>query len=205
MCIDIMKSLGACFFLFVLLGAVKTTRWSFESDSNDEIARGFSSDAGRWVVVDLPEGGKAFAQTAKSPDPAFNVALVKESHARDLNLSVRLRAVAGDGDQGGGLVWRASDSKNYYIARFNPLENNFRVYKVVEGKRTQVLSANAKNTPGWHTLHVRMRGDHITCELDGKTFLDVHDVTFPDAGMVGLWSKADAQTQFDDLILDAIE
>ena len=205
MCIDITKWLAVCFVLVVLTGAVKTTRWSFENDSKNEPALSFSCEAGRWTVVELSEGGKAFAQTAKSPDQVYNVALVKESRARDLDLSVRLRAIAGNDDQGGGLVWRALDSKNYYIARFNPLEDNFRVYKVVDGKRTQLLSANAKNIPGWHILHVRMRGDHITCELDSKAFLDVHDATFPNAGKIGLWSKADAQTQFDDLILDVIE
>jgi hypothetical protein len=181
-------------------GGSKTV-WTFEADPVGTVARGFTSESGRWEVVALPEGGRALAQTARSPDAVFNVALAQGTSARDLDLSVRLRAVEGRDDQGGGLVWRARDARNYYIARVNPLEDNFRVYKVVAGKRTQLRSADVPRSPGWHTVRIRMRGDHITCDLDGKTLLDVRDATFPGAGMVGLWSKADARTQFDDLTL----
>ena len=180
-------------------------RLTFDDEKSGEVARGFTSEVGRWVVVDLPEGGKAFAQTAKSPGAVFNVALRTGSRARNVEMSVRLRAVAGKEDQGGGVIWRAKDAKNYYIARFNPLEDNFRVYKVVDGKRTQFQNADVKLPGGWHTLKVRMIDDHITCDLDGKTLLDVKDATFADAGMVGLWSKADAQTQFDDLTVKVVE
>ncbi len=114
---------------------------------------------------------------------------------------MRLFAVEGVDDQGGGVVWRARDGRNYYIARFNPLEDNFRVYHVVNGVRTQLQSADVKRTPGWHALRVRHVGDHISCELDGKELLDVKDRTFSEAGMIGLWSKADARSRFDELTL----
>ena len=110
-----------------------------------------------------------------------------------------MRAVAGEVDRGGGLIWRARDAKNYYIARYNPLEDNFRVYKVQDGKRTQFQSAKVPGDEAWHTLRVTMAGPRITCRLDGKTLLEVEDATLPDAGMIGLWSKADAQSYFDDL------
>ncbi len=169
---------------------------TFEGAPVGAVAPGFTSETGRWVVVDLPEGGKAFAQTAESPDKDFNAALRTRSSLRNLDLSVRLRALAGKNDQGGGLVWRARDAKNYYIARYNPLEDNFRVYKVVNGERTQLQSADVKRTEGWHTLRVRMVNDRIRCDLDGKTLLDVADSTFHDrAGMIGLWTavgRADA-------------
>lgn len=182
-------------------GAAGPKVWTFDDDPPGRIAPGFTAAQGRWEVVDLPEGGRALAQLASSPDTVFNVALAEKTSARDLDLSVRLRAVAGVDDQGGGVVWRALDARNYYIARFNPLEDNFRVYKVVAGRRTQLQSADVKRSPGWHTLRIRMAGDRATCDLDGKPLLDVRDPTFPDAGMVGLWSKADARTQFDDLTL----
>ena len=89
--------------------------------------------------------------------------------------------------------------KNYYIARFNPLEDNYRVYKVVDGKRIQLGSADIKATPGWHTLKVEMVGNHIECYFDEKKHLDVKDDAFKGDGKIGLWSKADAQSHFDDL------
>jgi hypothetical protein len=110
-----------------------------------------------------------------------------------------MKALAGEDDQGGGLVWRAKDGANYYIARFNPLEDNYRVYKVVDGARKQLGSADFKAAPGWHTLRVVMSADHIVCYLDGEKRLDVTDSTFKEAGKVGLWTKSDAQTHFDDL------
>jgi hypothetical protein len=120
---------------------------------------------------------------------------------KDVDVSVRLKAVAGANDQGGGLVWRAKDAKNYYIARYNHLEDNYRVYKVVDGKRTMFLSANITHDDAWHPLRVTMVGDHIECYYDGKKYLDVRDSTFPGAGKIGLWSKSDAQSHFDDLTL----
>jgi hypothetical protein len=117
-----------------------------------------------------------------------------------VDLSVQMKAVAGRSDQGGGLIWRAKDAKNYYVARYNPLEDNFRVYKVVNGSRSEFQSATIKHSAGWHTLRVTMAGDHIECYYDGKKYLDVKDSTFADAGRIGLWTKADAQTHFDDLM-----
>ena len=187
-----------------VVGAEETARlWDFERDTTGAIARGFVGEVGRWEVVEIPEG-RALAQKAVNPDATFNVALVAGTSARDLDLSVRLRPVAGKEDQGGGLVWRVKDARNYYIARYNPLEENFRVYKVVDGVRTMFQDAKTPSAEGWRTVRVVMTGDHIECSLDGKKLLDVRDATFPDAGRVGLWSKSDAQTYFDDLTLRPI-
>jgi hypothetical protein len=172
--------------------------WDFESDPPGTIARGFRNEAGRWEVV-RDGDNHVLAQKASNDDATFNVALVGATSYKDLDLSVRLKAVAGEVDRGGGLVWRARDAKNYYIARYNPLEDNLRVYKVEGGKRTQFQSARVPGDEAWHTLRVTMAGPRITCQLDGKTLLEAEDTTFPEAGMIGLWSKADARSYFDDL------
>jgi hypothetical protein len=176
--------------------------WKFDQDAERSIARGFKGEVGQWRVV-MADGRKVLAQQAKNPDKVFNVALVTGTHAKDVDLSVKLKAVAGEFDQGGGLIWRAKDKSNYYIARYNPLEDNYRVYKVQGGKRTMFKSADIPHAPGWHTLRVKMRGEHIECFYDDKKHLDCNDSTFPEAGMIGLWSKADAQSYFDDLRLDS--
>ena len=88
---------------------------------------------------------------------------------------------------------------NYYIARMNPLEDNFRVYKVVDGKRSKEFQNVEIKIPAgeWHTLKIKQVGDHIECFLDGKKYLDVKDDSITKAGKVGLWTKADAQSHFD--------
>jgi hypothetical protein len=175
--------------------------WTFDDDQTGAIAKGFTNEAGQWTVVES-DSGKALAQTASSPGPSFNVTLIDGTDAKDVDLTVKLKAVEGKSDQGGGLVWRAKDAKNYYIARYNHLEDNYRVYKVVDGRRSQPFqNADIKHHDGWTTLRVTMKGDHIVCYLDGKKYLDVRDSTFPEAGKIGLWSKADARSQFDELTL----
>jgi hypothetical protein len=184
----------------------KEKTWAFDSAKAGDAPAGFSVEVGEWKVAadpSAPSKPNAVAQLAKSKGPVFNVALLEGETFKDLELSVKLRSVEGDIDQGGGLVWRAKDAKNYYIARHNPLEENFRVYKVVDGKRTQLRTAEVKPASAWQEIRIEMSGDVIRCFLDGKQHLEAKDGTFPDAGRIGLWTKADAQTHFDDLKVTA--
>jgi 3-keto-disaccharide hydrolase len=175
--------------------------WTFEDDTAGMIATGFTNEVGEWKAISTPDG-KVLAQTAKNPDSVFNVALVSDTNVKDVDISVKMKAIAGENDQGGGLVWRAKDAKNYYIARNNPLgAGSYNVYKVVDGKRSMLKGVPLERTAGWHTLRVTIVGDHIECYYDGKKYLDVDDTTFPEAGKIGLWSKSDAQSHFDDLTL----
>jgi len=143
--------------------------------------------------------GYVLAQTAESPNRVFNLCVVEDSHFKDGEISVAFKAIRGDNDQGGGIVWRYLDANNYYVARMNPLEKNYRVYKVVAGDRKELKrKERLKVKVGeWHTLRIRQKGNHIQCFLDGKIMLDARDDTFQKAGKVGLWSKSDAQTHFD--------
>ena len=146
------------------------------------------------------KSGYVVAQTAEGPGPLFNLCvLIDDSSYKDVEISVAFKAVKGEKDQGGGVMWRYQDANNYYIARYNPLEDNFRLYKVVDGKRNQLATREELKAPAgeWHTLKIRMVGDHIECFLNGKKYLDVKDGAFTTSGLVGLWTKADAQTSFD--------
>jgi hypothetical protein len=145
------------------------------------------------------KSGYALAQTAEGPSSLFNVCVKEDGKYKDVELSVSFKAIAGKKDQGGGFVWRYQDPNNYYICRMNPLESNYRVYKVVNGRRSAEFQDAEVNVPvgEWHRLKVKMKGDHIECFLDGRKVLDVRDSTFLQAGQVGLWTKADAQTYFD--------
>jgi hypothetical protein len=143
--------------------------------------------------------GLALAQTAESPNALFNLCVADEPSLKDVEVMVAFKAVKGKNDQGGGIVWRYQDHNNYYIARMNPLEDNYRVYKVIAGKRIQLETKEGLKVPTgeWHTLKIKIVGNHIECFLDGKKELDARDGTIQKAGKVGLWSKSDAQSHFD--------
>lgn len=175
--------------------------WNFDTNKPGDIPEGFTNEVGQWKVVadeTAPSKPNVLAQLAKNSGSTFNVTLVSDTNYKDVDITVKMKAIAGKEDQGGGPVWRARDAKNYYVARYNPLEDNYRVYKVENGKRRQLQSATIKHSEGWHTLRAVMQGDHIQCYYDGQKYLDVKDSTFPEAGRIGLWTKSDAQSHFDD-------
>jgi hypothetical protein len=184
------------------------TKWTFEDQTADRppaewtVAKTGEGPGSVWRIVEdptAPDGAKVLAQTSsEGPRPLFNLCVADEKKLVDLDLTVSLKAVEGEIDQGGGPVWRYQDANNYYIARVNPLEDNFRVYKVVNGERSQLGTAAATAATGeWHTIRIVHEGDHIRCYLNDELHLDVRDDTFTKAGGVGLWTKADAVTYFD--------
>ncbi|MBI3818256.1 MAG: hypothetical protein HY286_06155 [Planctomycetes bacterium] len=135
----------------------------------------------------------------------FNLLIRDKDYGADLAVRAMVHAESGVEDQGGGLVWRLRDSNNYYVARWNPLENNLRVYKVEGGKRTMFKSVDvAADASKWHAIEAIMRGSNITIRFDNKTLMACGDSTFPSGGKIGFWTKADAATSFDSLELDAV-
>lgn len=158
-----------------------------------------------WKVVEdntAPSGaGCVLAQTAAGPNALFNLCVFEDSSYQNVEIIVSFKAMEGKLDQGGGIVWRYQDANNYYVARMNPLEDNFRVYKVENGKRSpQFQNAEVKIPAGaWHQLKIKNVGSRIECFLDGKKHLDVKDDTFQKPGKIGLWTKADARTRFDEV------
>jgi hypothetical protein len=168
------------------------------------VAQTHEGQGGAWQVVadpTAPSGsGLTLAQTGAAANLVYNLCVTDATtFGRDTVIRVALKAVKGDVDQGGGVVWLYQDPNNYYVCRYNPLEENLRVYHVKGGKRTQLATKEeVKAADGtWHRLEVTHRGDRITCALDGTHRLEVTDSTLTEPGKVGLWTKADAQTRFD--------
>jgi hypothetical protein len=170
---------------------------------------------GAWRVVadpTAPSTPNVLAQTdADTTSDRFPVCVVDGRAATDLDLSVRFKPVSGRTDRAAGLVWRYRDENNYYIVRANALEDNVVLYKVEGGKRTDLdpvgsgSFAYGKNAPvraaEWSTLRITARGPRFEVFLNGEHLFDVEDATFPGAGRVGVWTKADSVTHFDDLDL----
>jgi hypothetical protein len=184
--------------------------WSFETDKAGGAPAGFSfgrtgsGAPGRWIVQaepGAPSGANVLAQvSADGTDSRFPVAVADTPELRDVRLSVRCKPVSGSVDQACGLVFRYRDENNYYLTRANALENNVRLYIVKHGHRKQLESWSGPVTSkAWHELRVDARGDRFEVYWEGKKIIDAHDQTFPDAGKVGVWTKADSVTYFDDL------
>jgi hypothetical protein len=127
----------------------------------------------------------------------FNLFFTKEINFKDGEITVDFRANSGKVDQGGGIMWRVADKDNYYVARFNPLEDNFRFYTVIDGHRKELKSANVTLKSGWHKMKIIQKGDHFEGYLDGKKLLEADNSSITKSGGVGLWTKADAATSFD--------
>jgi len=161
-----------------------------------------------WKLVN-DNGNKVLAQVSdKQPNYHFNIAVYNDFITKNVALKVNLKAVAGKLDQGGGLVWRYTDADNYYVVRANPLEDNVVLYKVVNGIRTDLPILGKGKTYGmdvpklgndWFSLSVKVADDLFTVYLNGKELFRVQDQSITKAGKVGLWTKADAVTYFDEL------
>jgi hypothetical protein len=191
--------------------------WRFDEDRPGEVPNGWSvrqtnptEALATWRVIrdrTAPSQRNVLALTnSRNYDGTYNLAIADRNSFADLDLTVQVKALEGEEDQGGGPIWRCVDEDNYYICRFNPLEGNYRVYRVVDGKRKQLGSVRIETRPErWYAVRAVMAGDQIECYLDGEKLLKVKDSTFPGAGMVGLWTKADAVTSFDDLRVTSLD
>jgi len=166
-----------------------------------------------WVVQEnplQPGDGKVLVQTsADATNYRFPLAIVDSFSARDVELRVRFAPMAGKLDRAAGLVWRYRDADNYYVVRANALEGNVVLYKVEGGKRGDLkptgagmLAYGVKTavpSGAWSELGITARGRRFAVSFNGTHLFDVDDATFPNAGKVGLWTKADSVTAFDDL------
>jgi hypothetical protein len=211
-------ALAGSIIVATFVGAQAARTFSFNHDSVGAPPQGFSAaltgqgKPGVWVVMKdahSPERGNVLAQT--EPDPTsyrFPVCVLDAVSAKDLDLSVMFKPVSGRGDQAAGLVWCYTDANNYYIVRANALENNVVLYKVQDGKRTDLALKGVGRTYGkkvtvptgqWTTLRVVATGSLFEVFLGGEKLYEVEDTTFPGAGKVGVWTKADSVTYFDDL------
>ena len=201
--------------ILVVRGA--TRKVDFSADAVGQAPAGFefghtakAGAPGKWVVQ--AEGtNKYLAQV--DPDSTrsrFPVAVVSDVTAADVDLSTRFRPVSGKVDQAAGLVWRFQNEDNYYIVRANALENNVVLYKVENGKRTDLPVKGEGRTYGkkaqvrsgeWSTLRVVAAGPRFEVYFNGSKLYEVEDTTFTQPGKVGLWTKADSITQFDDVTI----
>jgi hypothetical protein len=208
-------AIGICLTGAAMSMSAQTRTFDFEQDAVGQQPKGFlfahtakTGNPGRWVVQQ-DGGAKCLAQTdADSTRSRFPVAVLADVNAADVDLSVRFKPISGRVDQAAGLVWRYQNEDNYYIVRANALEGNVVVYKVQNGKRTDLPVKGEGRTYGkkasvpsqkWGTLRIVANGPRTEVYLNGTRLYEVEDTTFTTAGKVGVWTKADSITCFDDL------
>lgn len=217
-----MRKLTCAVLLFTggaAMGLAQTRTVDFTQDAVGGPPAGFSfghtakvGAPGRWVVQ-ADGDNRVLAQTDADPTRArFPVAVLADYSAADVDLAVRFKPVSGKVDQAAGLVWRFRDEDNYYLVRANALEGNVVLYKVENGRRAdlpvkgegRVYGKKAEVPAGaWSRLGVVARGPRFEVYLNGAKLFEVDDPTFTAAGKVGVWTKADSVTLFDDLTVTA--
>ncbi len=153
----------------------------------------------RDATAPLGPGVLELAATNHAERGVFNLCWTNDVSFQEGEMAVFVRARSGKIDQGGGPIWRVQDRNNYYIARYNPLEQNVSIYYVKEGRRVMLgYSGQIDLKDTWHLLKISHKGGRISAFLDGELRLMVNaGVYIPNQGGVGLWTKADAATAFD--------
>jgi hypothetical protein len=177
---------------------------SFDTDSPGSLPMAWQEGvtgrgAAKWAVVQDESAPSKPNVLRQNGVGSFPWCVRRGTAIEDGFVEVRFKALAGSEDQAGGVVWRWKDGDNYYVARANALENNVSLYYTQSGRRITIKYVNAPvAAKAWHTLRVEFSGSRISVALNGKTYIDLRDEHIKGAGAVGLWTKADSVTAFDD-------
>lgn len=162
----------------------------------------------KWTVEQDPTAPSKSNVIKQSGRASYPLLLKDGTGIKDGFIEVQFKALSGSEDQAAGLVWRAKDTNNYYVVRANALEDNVVLYKTVNGVRSSLDILGRKGGYGvkapvpaqrWHGLRVEFNGSRFKVIYKGNQLFEVEDATFRDAGMIGLWTKADSVTLFDDI------
>jgi hypothetical protein len=197
----------------LLLGDVREGKWDFEKDRVGAPPVGFyfrkmgDGPPGKWEVVN-DGGNQVLAQLSESPERyRFPMAILAGSKTQNVKLQVRIKAIRGEKDQSGGVVWRYQDAENYMLARMDVTERNVRLFRIWDGNRIHMGEENGLDlkTNQWYTLRVEHRGPEIKVYLNDDIMLIRHTKHFHKAGRFGLWTKADSVMYFDDLVVEDLD
>jgi hypothetical protein len=201
------RNLPACIVFLcgtLTAGAVMAETIDFDTDTAGNVPKGWTAGvtgrgAYHWSVEDdasAPSKRHVLKQSGRGDYPWC---VMTGTSMADGYVEVKFKALAGKEDQAGGLVWRWKDGDNYYVARANTLENNVSLYYTLDGRRNTIKYVDAPVAGNqWHTLRVEFAGKRIRVALDGKVYIEVDDERIAGSGAVGVWTKADSVTLFDD-------
>ncbi|MBI4403162.1 MAG: hypothetical protein HY537_03335 [Deltaproteobacteria bacterium] len=199
-----MKLITSIFIIVFLSGSASAEIVNFDKEQQGALPAG-------WIAGVTGKGNPKWAVEVDSTAPSkpnilkqsgagtFPWCIKKNVGITDGFVEVKFKSISGKEDQAGGLIWRWKNGDNYYVARANALENNISLYYTDGGSRKTIKYVDAPvATNEWHTLRVEFLGKHITVSLNGKGYIELDDAHISGAGSVGVWTKADSVTAFDD-------
>lgn len=198
------KPLLTAFSIFVMTSAAFTQTVNFDNEKVGAVPTGWTATKtgkgeAKWSVAKDESAPSRPNVLKQSGVAAFPICIKDEPSINNGYVEVKFKPVSGEEDRAGGIIWRCKDENNYYVARANALEDNVCIYYTLNGRRTEKKRTSMKVSSGdWHLLRVDFQGNRFTVTLDGKKAIEWVDDTFKDAGKVGLWTKADSETLFDD-------
>ena len=198
----------AGFFSFASYACAEAV--NFDTDAVGHVPSGWTcgatgGGAPHWTVESDAAAPSRPNVLKQSGFAAFPWCVKNDTAFADGMVEVKFKPISGKEDQAGGLVWRWKDGDNYYVARANALEGNVSLYHTTKGSRNTIEYKDAPVAPGvWHTLRVTFKGASMQVALDGKTYIDVRDEHIAGSGKVGVWTKADSVTLFDDFSYNAL-
>lgn len=207
------RAIIATMLFFIGVSDMSNHAISFESTQTGASPEGWTSTLTgsgdpKWTVESdgtAPSKSKVLKQSGRATYPLL---LKNESSIKDGFVEIKFKAVAGSQDRAAGIVWRAKDANNYYVTRGNALEDNVVLYKTVNGVRSPLDIVGRKGGYGtdvkvpadtWHSLRIDFSGSRFRVSFNGKQLFEVEDSTFAGAGKIGLWTKADSVTLFDQI------
>lgn len=200
---------GAVLTIVVLVGVALADTVNFDNLKTGAPPPGWTatktgSGTAKWTIEQDDSAPSKPNVLKQSGQATYPVCIKEDTSLKDGFVEVKFKPISGKEDQAGGLIWRAQDSNNYYIARANALENNVTIYHTINRRRTEKKRTNTKvASNAWHTLRVDFQDNHFTVTFDGKKSIEWDDNTFKEAGKVGVWTKADSVTLFDDFTYGA--
>lgn len=207
-----------------LLTAAYPQTVNFDNDELNQAPKNFTTDLtgkgrnGNWVVLkddSAPSRPNVLAQTDMDKTSyRFPVCIYDKVSAKDVEVTTYFKVIKGKEDQAAGVIWRYEDKNNYYVVRANALEGNIVLYKVENGKRTDLPVVGKGRAYGvkaivrsneWHELKIIAKGNLFSVIFDGKKLFDVKDKTFTGSGKAGLWTKADSYALFDNMMIKDLD
>jgi hypothetical protein len=186
------------------MSSVHSETFNFDTDTPGSLPSGWEQGvtgrgAARWAVQPDPSAPSKPNVLGQSGVGSFPWVVRRGVSLADGYVEVKFKPLEGKEDQAGGVVWRWKDGDTYYVARANALENNVSLYYTERGRRNTIKYVDAPvAAKAWHTLKVEFTGKRIKVVLDGKTYIEVEDAHIAGPGAVGMWTKADSVTAFDD-------
>jgi len=183
--------------LFLVSLNAKVINFDFENNKKTNFPFSWNTQS-TWKIVNQNNNKVLFMSSNEFMND-FNFCYKKDLKIKNSTISVDFKSLSGKYDQGGGIMYRVIDNDNYYVVRFNPLEDNLRFYKVINSSRIQLSSANIKLKNTYNNMTLVINNNNLKAYLNSKLLLDVSDSSINKKGSIGVWSKADAKTYFDNL------